>query len=71
MLLRRMRCSGGCGRRANAAWLVAGPVLKTRASDVTGGACGRRRGNEERAVQVGRLLLVFAVPDRVRLRSPL
>ena len=29
-VLRRMRCSGGCGRRAGAAWLVTGPVLSTR-----------------------------------------
>ena len=29
-VLRRMRCSGGCGGRAGAAWLVTGPVLNTR-----------------------------------------
>jgi hypothetical protein len=29
-VLRRMRCSGGCGGRAGAAWLVTGPVLSTR-----------------------------------------
>ena len=28
-VLRRMRCSGGCGGRAGAAWLVTGPVLNT------------------------------------------
>jgi hypothetical protein len=29
-VLRRMRCSGGCGGRAGAAWLVTGPVLSSR-----------------------------------------
>ena len=29
-VLRRMRCSGGCGGRPGAAWLVTGPVLNTR-----------------------------------------
>ena len=29
-LLRRMRCSGGSGARAEAVWLVTGPVLSTR-----------------------------------------
>ena len=29
-VLRRMRCSGGCGGRPCAAWLVTGPVLNTR-----------------------------------------
>ena len=29
-VLRRMRCSGGCGARPGAAWLVTGPVLNTR-----------------------------------------
>ena len=29
-VLRRMRCSGGCGGRAGAEWLVTGPVLNTR-----------------------------------------
>jgi hypothetical protein len=29
-VLRRMRCSGGCGGRVGAAWLVTGPVLNTR-----------------------------------------
>jgi hypothetical protein len=29
-VLRRMRCSGGCGGRAGAAWLVTGPVLNQR-----------------------------------------
>jgi hypothetical protein len=26
-VLRRMRCSGGCGGRVVAAWLVTGPVM--------------------------------------------
>jgi hypothetical protein len=29
-VLRRMRCSGACGGRVAAAWLVTGPVLSTR-----------------------------------------
>ena len=29
-VLRRMRCSGGCGGRAGAAWLVTGPILNAR-----------------------------------------
>ena len=29
-VLRCMRCSGGCGGRVGAAWLVTGPVLSTR-----------------------------------------
>ena len=29
-LLRRMRCSGGCGRRVGAAWLETGPILSAR-----------------------------------------
>ena len=29
-VLHRMRCSGGCGGRAAAAWLVTGPVLNNR-----------------------------------------
>ena len=29
-LLRRMRCSGGCGGRVGAAWLVTGPILSVR-----------------------------------------
>jgi hypothetical protein len=29
-VLRRMRCSGGCGGRVAAAWLVTGPVLNAR-----------------------------------------
>ena len=29
-VVRRMRCSGGCGGRVGAAWLVTGPVLNTR-----------------------------------------
>jgi hypothetical protein len=29
-VLRRMRCSGGCGGRVGAAWLVTGPVLNQR-----------------------------------------
>ena len=29
-VLRRMRCSGGCGGRVGAAWLVTGPILNTR-----------------------------------------
>jgi hypothetical protein len=29
-MLRRMRCSGACGGRAGAAWLVTGPVLNAR-----------------------------------------
>jgi hypothetical protein len=29
-VLRRMRCSGGCGGRVGTAWLVTGPVLNTR-----------------------------------------
>ena len=28
--LRRMRCSGGCGGRVGAAWLMTGPVLNQR-----------------------------------------
>jgi hypothetical protein len=28
--LRRMRCSGACGGRVGAAWLVIGPILDTR-----------------------------------------
>jgi hypothetical protein len=30
-VVRRMRCSNGCGRRVGAAWLVTGPRLNTRA----------------------------------------
>ncbi len=29
-VLRRMRCSDGCGGRVGSAWLVTGPVLNTR-----------------------------------------
>jgi hypothetical protein len=29
-VLRRMRCSGGCGGRVAAAWLVTGPILNAR-----------------------------------------
>ena len=29
-VLRRMRCSGGCGGRAAAAWLETGPILNAR-----------------------------------------
>jgi hypothetical protein len=29
-VVRRMRCSGGCGGRVGAAWLTTGPVLNTR-----------------------------------------
>jgi hypothetical protein len=29
-VLRRVRCSGGCGCRVGAAWLITGPVLNTR-----------------------------------------
>jgi hypothetical protein len=29
-VLRRMRCSGSCGGRAAAAWLVTGPILNAR-----------------------------------------
>jgi hypothetical protein len=29
-VLRRMRCSGGCGGRVGAAWLITGPVLNMR-----------------------------------------
>jgi hypothetical protein len=29
-VLRRMRCSGACGRRVGAAWLVTGPILNAR-----------------------------------------
>ena len=29
-VLRRMRCSDGCGGRVAAAWLVTGPILDTR-----------------------------------------
>ena len=29
-MLRRMRCSGGCGGRVVAAWLVTGPVMNMR-----------------------------------------
>jgi hypothetical protein len=29
-MLRRMRCSGACGGRVGAAWLVTGPVLNAR-----------------------------------------
>src|ERR1700722_20237333 len=29
-VLRRMRCSGGCGGRVLAAWLETGPILSTR-----------------------------------------
>ena len=29
-VLRRMRCSGGCGGRVVAAWLVTGPVMNMR-----------------------------------------
>jgi hypothetical protein len=29
-VLRRMRCSGGCGGRVGAAWLVTGPALNMR-----------------------------------------
>ncbi len=29
-VLRRMRCSGACGGRVGAAWLVTGPILNTR-----------------------------------------
>src|ERR1700722_20700889 len=29
-VLRRMRCSGGCGGRGGAAWVVTGAVLSTR-----------------------------------------
>jgi hypothetical protein len=31
-VLRRMRCSGACGGRVAAAWLVTGPVLNMRVS---------------------------------------
>jgi hypothetical protein len=30
-VLRRMRCSGACGGRVGAAWLVTGPILSARA----------------------------------------
>jgi hypothetical protein len=29
-VLRRMRCSGDCGGRVEAAWLVTGPILNAR-----------------------------------------
>jgi hypothetical protein len=29
-VLRRMRCSGACGGRVEAAWLVTGPILNAR-----------------------------------------
>ena len=29
-VLRRMRCSGACGGRVGAAWLVTGPILSVR-----------------------------------------
>jgi hypothetical protein len=29
-VLRRMHCSGACGGRVGAAWLVAGPILNAR-----------------------------------------
>jgi hypothetical protein len=29
-VLRRMRCSGGCGGRVGAAWLETGPILNAR-----------------------------------------
>jgi hypothetical protein len=29
-VLRRMRCSGACGGRVGAAWLVTGPILNAR-----------------------------------------
>jgi hypothetical protein len=29
-VLRRMRCSGACGGRVSAAWLVTGPILNAR-----------------------------------------
>ena len=29
-VLRRMRCSGACGRRVGAAWLVTGPIARVR-----------------------------------------
>jgi hypothetical protein len=29
-MLRRMRCSGACGGRVSAAWLLTGPVLNAR-----------------------------------------
>jgi hypothetical protein len=29
-VLRQMRCSGGCGGRVGAAWLVTGPILNAR-----------------------------------------
>jgi hypothetical protein len=29
-VLRRMRCSGDCGARVGAAWLVTGPILNAR-----------------------------------------
>jgi hypothetical protein len=29
-VLRRMRCSGGCGGRVGAAWLATGPILNAR-----------------------------------------
>jgi hypothetical protein len=29
-VLRRMRCSSGCGGRVGAAWLITGPILNAR-----------------------------------------
>ena len=29
-VLRRMRCSGACGGRVGAAWLITGPILNAR-----------------------------------------
>jgi hypothetical protein len=45
-VLRRMRCSGACGGRVGAAWLVNGTGSSTRVSGRDGCRClGRRRGS--------------------------
>jgi hypothetical protein len=53
-VLRRMRCSGACGGRVGAAWLVTGPILNARASDPDGcRSGGRRRGNRGHRAREG------------------
>jgi hypothetical protein len=44
-VLRRMRCSGACGGRVGAAWLVTGPILNARVRPRRVPLWGRRRGS--------------------------
>src|SRR5450631_1346729 len=44
-VLRRMRCSGACGGRVGAAWLVTGPILNARVRPRRVPLWGRRHGN--------------------------